>query len=75
MWVNCRKNSLIFTSQTKVALEFCLKIFDGPSIPRYAPLWFSAVDSDPDGFRIPLGPWIRIQIRIRNPDPDPGGQK
>jgi hypothetical protein len=27
--------------------------------------------SDPDWIRIQLGPWIRI----RNPDPDPGGQK
>jgi hypothetical protein len=30
-------------------------------------------DPDPDWIRIQSGPWIRI--RIRNPDPDPGGQK
>jgi hypothetical protein len=29
--------------------------------------------SDPDWTRIESGQWIRI--RIRNPDPDPGGQK
>jgi hypothetical protein len=29
--------------------------------------------SDPDGIRIQSGQWIRIHIR--NPDPDPGGQK
>ncbi len=28
---------------------------------------------DPDWIRIQWGPWIRT--RIRNPDPDPGGQK
>ncbi len=33
----------------------------------------SPVVSDPDWIRIQWGPWIRI--RIRNPDPDPGGQK
>jgi hypothetical protein len=29
------------------------------------------------GFRIRIqsGHWIRIRFRIRNPDPDPGGQK
>jgi hypothetical protein len=32
------------------------------------------VDPDPNwGIRIQSGQWIRI--RIRNPDPDPGGQK
>jgi hypothetical protein len=30
---------------------------------------------DPDWIRIQWGPRIRIQIRIRNPDPDLGGQK
>jgi hypothetical protein len=30
-------------------------------------------DPDPDWIRIQSGQWIRI--RIRNPDPDPGGQK
>jgi hypothetical protein len=30
-------------------------------------------DPDPDWNRIQSGQWIRI--RIRNPDPDPGGQK
>jgi hypothetical protein len=29
--------------------------------------------SDPDWIRIQSGQWIRK--RIRNPDPDPGGQK
>jgi hypothetical protein len=29
--------------------------------------------ADPDWIRIQSGQWIRI--RIRNPDPDPGGQK
>ncbi len=29
--------------------------------------------SDPDWIRIQSDQWIRI--RIRNPDPDPGGQK
>jgi hypothetical protein len=48
MWLNCKKQ-LDFTSQTKVALEFCRKIVAGPSIPRYAPLSFSAVDPDPLG--------------------------
>jgi hypothetical protein len=27
------------------------------------------------GIRIQSGQWIRIRIWIRNPDPDPGGQK
>ncbi len=31
------------------------------------------VDPDPYWIRIQSGLWIRI--RIRNPDPDPGGQK
>ncbi len=31
------------------------------------------VDPDPDWIRIQSGLWIRICIR--NPDPDPGGQK
>jgi hypothetical protein len=31
--------------------------------------------SDPDWIRIQSGPWIRVRIRIRNPDPVPGGQK
>ncbi len=39
----------------------------------------SDVDADPnpdlDWIRIQLGPWIRVKIRIANPDPDPGGQK
>ncbi len=30
--------------------------------------------SDPDWILIQSGQWIRIWIRIRNPDPDPGGQ-
>jgi hypothetical protein len=30
-------------------------------------------DPDPYWIRIQSGQWIRI--RIRNPDPDPGGQK
>ncbi len=30
-------------------------------------------DPDADWIRIQSGQWIRI--RIRNPDPDPGGQK
>jgi hypothetical protein len=30
---------------------------------------------DTEWIRIQWGPWIHIQIRIRNPDPDPGGQK
>jgi hypothetical protein len=30
-------------------------------------------DPDPDWIRIQSGQWIRILIR--NPDPDPGGQK
>jgi hypothetical protein len=33
----------------------------------------SVVDQDPDWIRIQWDPWIRI--RIRNPDPDPGGKK
>ncbi len=33
----------------------------------------SVVDPDLDRIRIQRGPWIRIQIR--NPGPDPGGQK
>ncbi len=32
-------------------------------------------DLDMDWIRIQRGPWIRILIRIRNPDPEPGGQK
>jgi hypothetical protein len=31
--------------------------------------------SDPVWIRIQSGQWIRIRIRIWNPDPDPGGQK
>jgi hypothetical protein len=30
---------------------------------------------DLDWIRIQWGPWIRIWIRIRNPDPDSRGQK
>ncbi len=30
---------------------------------------------DPEWIRIQSGQWIRIRIRFRNPDPDPGGQK
>jgi hypothetical protein len=30
--------------------------------------------ADTDWIWIQWGPWMRIQIRIRNPDPDPGGQ-
>jgi hypothetical protein len=33
----------------------------------------SVSNPDPDWVRIQSGQWIRI--RIRNPDPDPGGQK
>ncbi len=32
-------------------------------------------DPDPYWIRIQSGQWIRIGIRIWNPDPDPGGQK
>jgi hypothetical protein len=35
----------------------------------------NVVDPDPDRIRIQWGPWIRIGIRIRNTDPDTGGQK
>jgi hypothetical protein len=35
----------------------------------------SVVDPDPDWILIQCGPWIRMRIRIRNPDPEPGGQK
>jgi hypothetical protein len=31
--------------------------------------------SNPDLILILSGQWIRIRIRIWNPDPDPGGQK
>jgi hypothetical protein len=37
----------------------------------FAGLWIRI--RDPDWIRIQSGLWI--QIRIRNPDPDPGGQK
>jgi hypothetical protein len=36
-------------------------------------LIFRVVDPDPYWIRIQSGLWIRIWIR--NPDPDPGGQK
>jgi hypothetical protein len=32
-------------------------------------------DPDPYWIRIQSAQWIRIRTRIRNPDPDPGGQK
>jgi hypothetical protein len=35
--------------------------------------FFRVSDPDPYWIRIQSGQWIRI--RIRNPDPDPGGQK
>jgi hypothetical protein len=40
----------------------------------------SIMDPDPDWIRIQSSPWIRIRNSesvsgIRNPDPDPGGQK
>jgi hypothetical protein len=44
-------------------------------------LYCRVSDPDPDWIRIQSGHWILIQsgqwirIRIRNPDPDPGGQK
>ncbi len=51
------------------------------SMAREHPLLFfsmpiaSVVDPDPDWILIQCGPWIRMRIRIRNPDPEPGGQK
>jgi hypothetical protein len=33
------------------------------------------IHPDPNWIRIQSGQWIRIRIRIRNPVPDPGGQK
>ncbi len=38
---------------------------------RYIIYFTRVVDPDPDWIRIQSGLWIRI----RNPDPDPGGQK
>jgi hypothetical protein len=35
----------------------------------------SRVAADPDWIRMQSGQWIWIRIWIRNPDPDPGGQK
>ncbi len=34
--------------------------------------WLQRLDPDPDWIRIQSGQWIPIRIRI--PDPDPGGQ-
>jgi hypothetical protein len=49
------------------------KVFLNIFVTHILPQNTSAVDPDPDGVRIQWRPWIRT--RIRNPDPDPGGQK
>jgi hypothetical protein len=55
---------------------------DSLRVEHVQPLMFCAQNitqiggvSDPDRIRIQSCQWIRIRICIRNPDPDPGGQK
>jgi hypothetical protein len=49
--------------------HFFIIVCSGPD----RPIKISVSDPDPYWIRIQSGQWIRI--RIRNPDPDPGGQK
>jgi hypothetical protein len=52
----------------RIVKEKILKTFDCLDTVLYT----SVVDPDPDRSRIQWGPCIHI--RIRNPNPDPGGQ-
>jgi|LakMenE18May11ns_1017448.scaffolds.fasta_scaffold8489586_1 hypothetical protein len=51
-------------------LYLLIKVF-----PKFDSLTTSVLDPDADWIQIQSGQWIRIQIRIWNPDPNPGGLK
>jgi hypothetical protein len=72
-----RRSDRSWDQSSWVRLSKLFEIYRYLVFLKYELVVASVVDPDPDPYpdwiRIQWCPWIRI--RIRNPDPDPGGQK